>query len=457
MITRRTFVASALAAGGAGFTRPLHAATGPVSAPIHWPQFRGPDSRSVADGSRFPDQWSAQRNVAWKSDIVGRGWSSPVVWGDRVFLTTVVSQGPTEPPRKGLYLGGNRPEPPTGEHEWIVICLSLAEGRELWRQVVHRGRPATPIHVKNSYASETPVADAERLYVAFAGVGLFCFDHQGQKRWSHPLPPRPTRFGWGGAASPLLVDGRLVFVDDNEQASEIFALDAATGRELWRVPRPDEKSNWATPNVWRHGSTTQIITNGSARIRAYDLDGKPAWSMAGTPGIAIACPYAVGDLLIVSSGYVGAKLRPIYAVRPTAQGDITLPADATSGPHIAWCHWLAAPYNPTTLAYNGRLYVLHDRGLFACFHAATGRIIFDRQRIQTTAGFTASPWAADGKIYCLNEDGVTSVFKDADQFTPLHANALSDDDMGMATPAVAGDRLLIRTSARLYCIAPQRA
>ncbi len=422
----------------------------------NWPQFRGPGGRGVAESSALPEQWSATENVAWKTDIPGRGWSSPIVWGNRVFLTTVVSEGEIEAPKKGLYFGGERKDIPDVSRMWRVYCLDLQGGQILWERQVHEGKPAMPIHIKNSYASETPVTDGERVYAYFGNLGIWCFDFEGNEIWTKALDPRKTRFGWGTAASPVLYKDRLYIVNDNEEDSYLLALDKLTGNEVWRVAR-DEKSNWSTPYVWENDKRTEIVTPGSGQVRSYDLDGNVLWSLKGMSSITISSPYAANGLLYLSSGYVGDKRRPLYAIRPGASGDISLGADQngevqTSNAWIAWSEPQGAPYNPTTLVFGERLYVLYDRGFVACFNARDGSVVYERQQIPDGGGFTCSPWAYGDRIFCLNEDGVTFVMKAGDAFELVRKNPLADDDMGMSTPAIAGDRLLIRSSARIYCI-----
>jgi len=423
----------------------------PLRAQSNWPQFRGPGAAGVAENANLPDRWSDTENVSWKAEIPGRGWSSPIVWGDRVFLTTVVSAGESELPQKGLYFGGNRAEPLAEVHQWKVLCLDLQTGEVLWERPVHEGQPETAIHLKSSYASETPVTDGQRVYCMFGNVGVFCFDLDGQELWRHRLEPRQTRDGWGTAASPVIHQDRLYLVNDNEEDSYLLALDAKTDEQVWRVPR-DEKSNWATPFIWVNHERTEIVTPGTGKVRSYDLEGNLLWSLSGMSSITIATPQADSKLLYISSGYVGDALRPIYAIRPGAQGDISLEGEATSNDFIAWSLPTAAPYNPTALIYDGRLYVLYDRGLLSCFDASSGENLFGPQRLPNGRAFTASPWAYGGKVYCLNEDGTTFVLAAGDDFELLHTNSLADDDMCMATPAIAGDRLLIRTTARVYCI-----
>ena len=346
-------------------------------------------------------------------------------------------------------MGGERPNAPRPEHEWKLLCLELSSGKVRWERVVHRGEPPGPVHLKNSNASETPVTDGERVYVCVGNVGVFCLDFAGKEVWSKPLEAHKIRNGWGTAASPVLYRDRLYLVSDNEEHSYVLALDKRTGKEAWRVDR-DEKSNWSTPYVWENQN--QIVTAGSGKVRAYDLQGKLLWWLKGMSTITISTPYAEGGLLYVTSGFVVDKARPVYAIRPGASGDISLQPGQTNNASIAWCQPLAAPYNPSTLVYDGRLYVLYDLGQFSAYNARTGDLLYERQKLPQGLHFTASPWGANGRVYSLNEDGVTFVIRAGDRFELLHTNALAADDMCLATPALAGDCLLIRSAARIYCI-----
>ena len=394
-----------------------------------WPQFRGSQSRGISTeafvnagaalDSRLPDKWSSTSNVVWKKDVAGRGWSSPVVWDDKVFLTTVISSEAYEPAKKGLYFGGER-KAPESEHQWKVLCLDLKTGETLWEKQVHQGVPKSSIHIKSSFASETPVTDGERIYCCFGSLGIFCLDFDGNEIWRSELEALPTRLGWGAAASPVLHEGRLYFCNDNERASYLACLDAATGKEIWKVER-EEKSNWSTPFIWKNAIRTEIVTAGTSQVRSYDLDGKLLWSLKGMSSITIATPYEAEGLL--------------------------------SSESIAWSVPKGAPYNPSTLVYHGRMYVLYDAGLFACFDSATGKEIYSRQRIPNGRAFTSSPWAYGDKIFCLNEEGQTFVIQAGDEFKILHTNEFESDDMGMASPAILRDRVLIRTATRIYCIA----
>ncbi len=446
---RNGLILAAVLVGTCGLS--LFARAAEPAADANWPQFRGPGGLGVAEGAGLPEHWSATENVAWKTDIPGRGWSSPVVWGKRVFLTTVVNTGESEAVKKGLYFGGERNKAPDAVHQWKVLCLDLDSGKVLWERQVHEGKPVTPIHIKNSYASETPVTDGERVYVCFGNLGIWCFDMEGKELWAKPIEPHKMSFGYGTAASPVLHGDRLYQINDNDESSYLLALDKKTGNEVWRVAR-DEKSNFSTPCVWVNDQHPQIVTAGTGQVRSYDLDGKLLWSLKGMSSITIPTPFAYKGLMYVTSGYVGSKRRPLYAIRPEASGDLTLTEGQTSNAGIAWSYPLAGPYNPSILAYNGRIYVLYDSGNVACFNAADGAVVFERTKIPEAHGFTASPWAYKGKIFCINEDGVTCVLKAGDKLELLGKNPLAEDDMGMASPAIVGDKLLIRTSTRIYCI-----
>lgn len=427
---------------------------GSLAAQQNWPQFRGAGSRGVGSSPQLPLVWGADTNVAWRTPIPGRGWSSPIVWGDRIFLTTAVSEGKLEAPKKGLYFGGNRPEPPPFRHHWRVICVDWNDGRIRWSTEIRAAKPDTPVHVKNTYASETPCTDGEHVYALFGAFGLYCLDLDGEIAWSQPIRPRKMAYGWGTAASPVLHGDRVFVVSDSEEESWVAAFDKRTGRELWRTER-DEPSNWSTPFVWRHDQGLELVTAGRKRVRSYDLDGHLRWQLKGLSSITIPTPYAADGLLYLGAGYVGDHRnpnKPVYAVKPGARGDITPKSPKEPGPYIAWMQVNAAPYNPSTLVYDGRFYVLWDFGFLSCRDAATGREIYGKQRIKPegTAGFTASPWAARGRIFCLSEDGDTFVIRAGDTYQRERVNSLGE--MCMATPALARDSLIIRTLPALYRI-----
>ena len=445
-MSRRSLLAAAIVAA---------AFASPAAAPNDvWPQFRGPSAGVAEDDPSLPESWSATSNIRWTQEVPGTGWSSPVVWGDHVFVSSVINTGDSEPPKPGLYLGGERPAS-TSPHRWMAHDVDFATGRLRWSREVKAGAPAQPRHLKNSYASETPVTDGERVYFYFGGVGLFAFDMNGAPVWSRPLGPFKTRNGWGTAASPVLHRDRLYIVNDNDEQSFLAAFDKRTGAEAWRVTR-DEGTNWATPFVWEHNARTEIVTSGTGKVRSYDLSGQLLWELKGMSSISIPTPFARHGLLFISSGYVGDPLRPAYAIRPGASGDISLKPGETSNQFIVWSMPTAAPYNPTPLVYGDYYYTLFDRGFLTCHDARTGKEVYGRQRISPDAsGFTSSPWAYNGKIFALSEDGDTYVIQAGPEFKVLGKNALGE--MALATPAVARGSLVIRTASRLHRVASPRS
>lgn len=425
-----------------------------VVADERWPQFRGSQSLGVAEDPNLPETWSATENVAWKTEIPGSGWSSPVVWGDNIFVTSVISAEEKEAPKKGLYFGGER-KVPADVHRWMVYCVDWKTGKIRWEREVHHGVPPSSRHLKNTFASETPTTDGERVYAYFGNLGLFCFDVNGKLLWSKRWGPFQTRYGWGTAASPVLYKDRLYLVNDNDDQSFLIALNKQTGEQVWRVER-QEKSNWATPYIWEHDRRTEIVTPGTQRVRSYDLNGKLLWEFTGMSSISIPTPFSKFGLLYITSGYVGDNRRPVYAIRPGAEGDITLKEGETSNKFIAWFQPQAGPYNPSPLVYGDYYYTLLDRGFFTCHEAKTGKEVYGKQRIEAGAGaFTSSPWAYNGKLFCLSEDGDTFVIQAGPVFKVLGKNSL--DEMCMATPAIVRGSLIMRTASKLYRITKTNA
>ena len=417
-----------------------------------WPQFRGPGSTGVAESAGLPETWSTTQNVRWKAAIPGHGWSSPIAWGDRVFVTSVIPSGPVEAPKGGLYFGGERPAP-TVEHRWMVYAIDWNTGKIVWEQEAHRGIPPASRHLKNTYASETPTTDGQRLYVSFGNVGLFAYDFNGKQLWRMPFQLKPMRYGWGTAASPVLHAGRLYFVNDNDSGSYLTAIDAATGKTVWLVERK-EGSNWSTPYIWQHKGRTEIVTTGTGAVRSYGLDGELLWSLSPMSSIVIPTPFSTFDLLYVASGYVGDQVRPVYAIKPGANGDISLKPGETSNASVAWSLPQGGPYNPSPIVYGDYYYTLFDRGFFTAHDAKTGKEIYTKVRLDPAAGaFTASPWAYNGKLFAMSEDGVTYVIEAGPQYKLLGRNSL--DEFTMASPAIHRDSLIVRTASALYRISGQ--
>jgi outer membrane protein assembly factor BamB len=427
----------------------------------HWPQFRGAQAGVAADDPRLPDNWTTTENVAWKIDLPGRSWSSPVVWGDHVFVVSAISRKDPSPSLNPVVtylarsLGGTMSgadiSRATDEYRWTLYDVEFETGRIRWEREIRAAVPPQPVHQKNSYASETPVTDGERVYVYLGYAGLYAFDMRGTPVWSKPMDAPRMRTGWGTAASPVLHDGRIYIVNDNEDRSFIAAFDAPTGAQVWRTDREGEASNWATPFVWQNERRTEIVTTGTKKVRSYDTNGRLLWELAGMTSIHAVTPVAGHGLLFVSSGYFPDNPRPTYAIRPGGTGDISLQAGETSNAFIAWSNPTLASAYPSPLVVGDQYYTLMDRGFLTSNDPKTGREIYGRQRIAVDSGtFTASPWAYNGKIFAISEDGETFVIQAGPQFKLVGRNAL--DEMTLASPAVAQGSLFIRTASKLYRI-----
>lgn len=415
-----------------------------------WAKFRGPDNGAVADDPRLPDTWSETTNVVWKVDIPGLGWSSPVVWDDHVFLTTAVSAGEERQPVRGLYDPGaaSGATRSVANHRWLVYDLDFTTGAVRWVREMAVAVPQIERHLKNSFASETPVTDGERVYVYFGTIGLVAaLDLTGEVQWQRELGVFNGRQRFGTAASPALHDERLYVVNDNTTQSFLVALDAGTGDEVWRVER-DEVENWATPFVWENDVRTEIVTAGLRRVRSYDLDGRLLWELGGMTVNVVPTPFARDGLIYISSGYPGGMPRPVYAIRPGASGDISLSEGENGNDFIVWYQPMLGTYNTSALVYDGHYYTLLDRGFLLTHDARTGREVYGRTRIKPGSGFTASPWAYNDRIFLMGEDGDTFVIRAGPEFELLRTNTL--DEMALATPAVIRGSVLLRTQTKLY-------
>lgn len=426
----------------------------------HWPQFRGASGDGVARGSKHPDQWSASEHIAWKTPIDGIGWSQPVVWADKVFVTAAFAENAKRPrpgdwsPGEGGILSalfGGYKKPPDIEYQFQVHCLDLATGKSIWQKTAHTGKPRTRIHPNNSYATETPATDGEVLIAFFGMTGLYCYDLEGKQLWNKDLGSYPTQMDWGSASSPV-IHGEWVYIQcDNDKSSFLVALDKTTGDEAWRAAR-SEKSNWCTPLVWKNTQRTELVVGGGGNMRSYDLaTGKVLWEMAAS-GRCSASPVAVGDLLFVNSGDRLTGQRGLMAaIKPGGSGDISLLGDAASSDHVAWAIDLTGHRVASPVVAGGCLYLLEQQaGILRCLDAQTGKQHY-RQRLPEATGLTASPWVKDDKVFCLDQSGQTFVLQAGPEYKLLGTNNLPGE-MFWASPAIAGDSLLLRGADHLYCI-----
>ena len=433
------------------------AALGQAMEEENWPAFRGSKTLGVSDNPNLPLEWTDKKNVEWRTAVPGLGWSNPVVHSGRIYLTSAVSDGEIEPRKTGLYYGGDRKEPIKHMHHFMVLCLELKTGDYFWQKEVLATRPLTPIHIKNSYAAESPGTAGERVYAYFGSHGLYCLDKTGKVLWKKMFKPYKMRNGWGTGASPILDGDNLIIVNDNEEDSWLVVYNKVTGEEVWKIKR-EEPSNWSTPYVWKHDGTKELVLTGRNRTRSYDLSGKELWSLKWKTrtSIVIPTPFEAHGMLYIASGYVGDREKHVYAIRSGAKGDISLKPGEKSNKYIAWYDKRAAPYNPSTLVYGDEFYTLFDFGFLACRDAKTGKVHFDKERINPDkpTGFTASPWAYRGHVFALSEAGDTYVFKAGKQYELIRVNHTGG--MSMSNPALAGDRLLIRNQTHLFSIREEK-
>ncbi len=405
-----------------------------------WPQFRGSDSNNVATSTALPTAWGPDRNLAWKVTIPGDGRSSPIVWGEKVFVTTAVED--QAPALKGNRLLG-------GLYRWEVHCLDLADGATLWSSVATQGEPRMSTHMRNGYASETPVTDGERVYAYFGMTGLFAYDFHGSLVWEKDFGAYSMQRNWGTSSSPLYYDHRLYLQIDSEEKSFLVALDPKTGDEIWRVERR-EKSNWSTPVIWQNTKRVELVTNGKT-ARSYDpRTGRMFWELDIGGGRCSASPTADGDLL-----YLGSETRStgggfLFAIKAGATGDITPRKKETTSVGVLWSKAKAGPPMASPLAYRGLVYILkRNNGILVTYDAKTGEETY-KTRLSGAQSFWATPWAHNGKVYCLDDTGTVHVLMPGPTFERVTQNSLEGEFW--SSPAMARGVILLRSVDQLYCI-----
>lgn len=429
------------------FVTALVLLAGVADAQREWPSFRGPDGSGVSADAQPPVAWNvgSSANVAWRTALPGLGHSSPIVWGDRIYLTTAIANTPAA---QSLTLGdadvaGIDPAPNVVPHRWQVLALDRATGKTLWTRDVHQGVPSVKRHVKGSHASATPATNGRVVVAMLGSEGLYAFDTNGTELWKKDLGALSVgladdpSYEWGPASSPVIHAGVVFIQNDRYRDSYLIAFDLQTGKELWRSGR-DELPAWATPLVHVQAAAPTIVTNSPRFIRGHDVEtGRERWRVADPEGqVKVSTPVAAGNLAIVTGGWPSAA-RPIFAIRV---------ADGT----IAWQHERGSPYTSTPLVYDGLLYVLTDNGILSAYQISDGARVY-QQRLSPGAGsFSASPVAAAGRIYLASEDGQVFVVRAGRKFELLATNDMNE--ICMASPAFAGDLLLIRTKSHLYAL-----
>lgn len=424
-----------------------------------WPSFRGPQASGIAEKQNLPDRWDAKsgENILWRTAIPGLAHSSPVVWGNRIFVTSAVSSDPKATFRPGLYGDGDASKDRT-LHRWMIYALDKRTGKIDWERAAHQGGPVDKRHIKSTYANSSPATDGRILVAWFGSQGVFAYDVKGRFLWKVDLGRLdlgaydiPT-YEWGPASSPIIWNDLVILQCDTQTDSFLLALDAATGKTVWKTDR-DEIPSWGTPTIATTATGPVLVANASNFIRGYDpRTGKELWRLGGSSKITAPTPIFSDGLFVVASGR--GPERPIFVVRPEARGDLSLAAGKTTSDSILWSRTGRGSYMPTPLVYRGILYVLANNGLFDAYNLKTGEEIY-RQRLPTVgSGFSASPVAADGKIYLANEDGEILIIAAGEKFSHVATNSMGE--LLMATPALSDGIMYVRSATSLFAIGRKR-
>ncbi len=412
-----------------------------------WPQWRGPLGTGVAPRANPPFVWSEDNNIRWKLALPGRGLSTPVVWGDRIFLTAAIPSGGQVPPPAGRRPGAHDGLPVVRRQSFVVLAVNRRDGKIVWQRTVRELIPNEGIHYTGSFASNSPVVDGERVFAFFGSYGLYCLDWNGELLWETDLGDMHTKHGHGEGSSPIVHDDTLLVNWDHEGPSFVVAFDKRTGKERWKVER-DEPTSWATPVVVEHDGKHQVIVSGTNRVRGYDLlTGEVIWECAGLSANVVASPVAADGMVYAGSSY---DTRNLLAIRLAGStGDIT----GTN--RVAWTRHRGTPYVPSLLLYGDVLYVVyHYQGILTRLHAKTGEERPGPFRLGRLGNIYASPVGAGGRVYITDLDGATLVITHDDNPKALALNVL--EDRFSASAAIAGGELFLRGERYLYSIAEER-
>jgi outer membrane protein assembly factor BamB len=442
-----------------------------------WSGFRGPGSTGVTVAKDLPTEWSSDKLV-WKAKVPGRGWSEPIIVGDKVIITSAYSDKEKDPKAaKGGGFGGfgkdggfgkggfGKAAPPKETHKFDVTCLDRTSGKVLWQQTALEGRPTIAKHSTNTYATETPATDGERIFAYFGMHGIYCYDLSGKQLWKKDLGTYSTAMGFGTAASPV-ADGERVFVQvDNEEKSFLVALEAKTGNEVWRAKR-QEHTTYCSPILWKNKDRTELVCGGGRKVTSYEpATGKVLWELTLPGGQANSSPTADEERLYFGTSRRGPSFGPggpgggaggagaggsMWAVKAGASGDITPKSGETTSQGVVWSETRAIPAMASPLSYQGHIYLLEQNGgLVTCLEAATGKQVY-RERLRGASAFWASPWAYDGKVFCLDDAGTTFVLQAGPEFKLLGKNTISDQFWTSA--AISGGSVILRGVEGIYCI-----
>jgi len=421
----------------------------------NWPSFRGPNASGVADGKPTPVSWDGVKgtNVVWKVAIPGLAHSSPVVWGDKVFATTAISSKGNEYFRAGLY-GDVDSDKDTSKHTWKVYCLDKNTGKIVWERVAYEGVPKIKRHIKSTHANSTPATDGKYVVAFFASEGLYCYDMNGKLVWKQDLGVLDSGwfydpdYQWEMASSPIIYKNMVILQCDVQKGSFIAAYDIKDGKQVWKTPR-EEIPSWGTPTIYEGKTRAELITNATRAVRGYDpATGKELWKLVGNPEVTATTPIAGHDLIFICNSY--RPNQPIYAIRAGASGDISLKGGATSNEHVAWSMQRGGTYMPTPIIYGDYLYTCANHGVMACYNAKSGERIYQQRIADRGGSYSASPVAADGKVYLSSEDGEIFVVKAGPKYELLATNPMGE--VLMATPAISDGMIFVRGQHNLFAI-----
>ncbi len=444
---------------------------------IHWPGFRGTLARGISEKANLATEWDGEsdKNIAWKVPIPGLATSSPIAWGDRVYVTTAIRESDKRGFRVGAY-GDVESENFDGECIYQVLCLDLATGKNLWTKEATRAVPKVKRHAKSSHANPTPATDGNRVIASFGGEGVYAYSMDGELLWSLQLGVLdsgwfydPT-YQWGFGSSPFLFEDMVILQCDVQEGSFIVSVDATTGKERWRAKR-NEIPTWSSPVAFMapDGRPTVVVT-GTKKSAAYDArTGEELWSLGGFSEIVVPTPQITPHSILLTSGY--APVQPIVALQHGATGELKLPPDKkadakntdekkaddqktedqkVSTPFI-WSLKRGGPYMPTPIVYQERLFVVDNSGILSCYSMENGTRLFRKRiRNEDANAFTASPVIAGNHLFAVSEIGITFVVSLKEDGKVVAENKLGEPVL--ASPAIAGNKLLIRGEKHLFAI-----
>ena len=413
----------------------------------YWPQWRGPLYSGVAPHGKPPLKWSDTKNIRWKTPLPGSGHSTPIIWGDYVFLTAAIPYGKAKSPQEPEIDGVHDYEPASRAMEFVVIAIDRRSGTVLWRKTVRKALPHEGAHYSGTMASNSPVTDGKHVYAFFGSRGLYCLNFRGEKKWEKDLGKMRIKHGHGEGSSPTIYGNSVIVNWDHKDQSFIIAIDKRTGKQLWKTKR-DEVTSWSTPIVVKIDGKPQVIVNGTKRMRGYSLEsGKVIWRCAGLSANIVASPVYAGGVVYAGSSYVK---RGMMAIRLSgAKGDIS------SSKHVLWRYRYGAPYVPSLLLYGDGLYFLnHYQPVLSRLDVKTGKEPEGPYRLYGLRNIYASPVGAEGRVYITDRSGATLVISNDKTMKILATNRLGESVN--ASAAIVGTDLFLRGDRHLFCISEQR-